>query len=104
MRHIHIARPHRTTKTKRCAIGNAHRFLFRIKRNDREYGSENFFLRNAHIGLHIIENCRLDIEAARLLHDLLSAQSKARAFLLANRDILQHTFHVFLFDHRTHLC
>ena len=104
MRDVHVFCPYRATEAEDGAIRDTNGFFFRIEWNDSENRAKDFFLCDPHIRLHIVENGGLDIETAGFFHDAFTAKRDLGTFFFANGDIIEHAFHLLLFDHRGHLC
>ena len=79
----------------------AYRLVLGVVGQNGKHGSENFFLRDGHLGLHIGEDGRLHVIAFVERGRAPSAHHHSRALLLAFGDVAFHAFALRRRDQRT---
>ena len=87
---VRIAGPDTAGQPVDGVVGDADRVVFGVVRQNGKHWSENFFLRDGHLGLHIREDGRLDIIALVETCGTPAAHYNSRAFLLTFGDVSLH--------------
>src|SRR5918999_93118 len=87
------------------AVGNLERLLLVLDAQDREHGSEDLLLGDAHVGAHLVEDRRLHEVAAVVAPpaELATADDDARALLAAAVQVTEHALLLPGADQRPHV-
>ena len=95
-------RPHPTREPENRIVGDGERFFLGVIGDDGQHGPEDFLLRDPHVVAHIHEYRGLDVVARGQMRRTAAAQQDARAFLLADADVVEHAFHLPAIHQRAH--
>src|SRR5256885_7827769 len=103
---VDVASVDRRRQTVFNVVGNLDRVLEVLARNDRDNRSENFFLRDAHLGIDIAEYGRLHEKAMTVvaLVQAIAAALQLCTFGLADINILKVALQLAFIDRRAHIC
>ena len=100
-----VPRPDRPREPVGRVVGQSDRVRLVIERDDRDHGSEDLLLHDAHARSGAIEDRRRDVAAGvhTSARHSLAARDQPAAFGLADRDVVEDPLHVPLADQGTHL-
>src|ERR1700730_112776 len=97
-----VSTPNARGKAVGSAVGDPKRISFVAKLDDTHHGTENFFLRDAHLVLDVCENRAADEVAA--VADTLAASRQQCALVLADIHVIEDALQLLFGDYRPKGC